>query len=43
MVSFTYTYDANKNKLTEALGSPMANYGFGATNHEVNKGVRTIF
>jgi RHS repeat-associated protein len=28
VTSFGYTYDANKNKLTETLGAPMANYGF---------------
>lgn len=35
IVSFTYDYDANKNKLKETLGAPMANYGFGTTNQAV--------
>ena len=34
VASFSYTYDANKNKLTEALGSPMANYGFDSTTYD---------
>ncbi len=29
--SFTYTYDANKKKLTEGVSAPMANYGFNST------------
>ena len=31
VTSFGYTFDANKNKLTETLGTPMADYGFGTT------------
>ena len=31
VTSFTYTYDPNKNKLTETIGGAMANYGFGST------------
>ena len=34
MASFAYTYDANKNKSTEALGAPMANYGFNSTTYD---------
>ena len=32
--SFSYTYDANKNKLTEGISSPMANYGFSSTTYD---------
>ena len=32
--SFTYTYDANKNKLTEGISAPMANYGFNSTAYD---------
>ena len=32
--SFTYTYDANKNKLTEGISSLMANYGFSSTAYD---------
>ena len=32
--SFTYTYDANKNKLTEGISAPMANYGFNSTTYD---------
>ncbi len=32
--SFTYTYDANKNKLTEGISSPMANFGFNSTAYD---------
>ncbi|MDZ7616745.1 MAG: RHS repeat-associated core domain-containing protein [Patescibacteria group bacterium] len=32
--SFTYTYDANKNKLTEGISAPMANYGFNSTSYD---------
>jgi len=28
VTSFGYTYDANKNKLTETIGGVMASYGF---------------
>ena len=34
MATFAYTYDDNKNKLTETLGSPMANYGFDSTTYD---------
>ncbi len=34
IATFGYTYDANKNKLTETLGSPMANYGFDSTTYD---------
>ena len=34
IVAFGYTYDANKNKLTETLGSPMASYGFNSTTYD---------
>ena len=34
VISFAYTYDANRNKLTETLGSPMANYGFNSTAYD---------
>ena len=29
--SFTYSYDANKNKLKETIGGPLSPYGFGTT------------
>ena len=32
--SFSYTYDANKNKLTEGISAPMANYGFNSTTYD---------
>ncbi|MDZ7617491.1 MAG: RHS repeat-associated core domain-containing protein [Patescibacteria group bacterium] len=32
--SFSYTYDANKNKLTEGISSPMANFGFNSTAYD---------
>ncbi len=32
--SFTYTYDANKNKLTEGISAPMANFGFNSTTYD---------
>ncbi len=32
--SFSYTYDANKNKLTEGISAPMANYGFNSTAYD---------
>ncbi len=32
--SFSYTYDANKNKLTEGISAPMANYGFTSTAYD---------
>ena len=32
--SFIYTYDANKNKLTEGISAPMANYGFSSTTYD---------
>ncbi len=32
--SFSYTYDANKNKLTEGISTPMANYGFNSTSYD---------
>ncbi len=32
--SFTYTYDANKNKLTEGISAPMANFGFNSTSYD---------
>ncbi|MDY0165679.1 MAG: hypothetical protein RBS80_04000 [Thermoguttaceae bacterium] len=32
--SFSYTYDANKNKLTEGISVPMANYGFSSTAYD---------
>ena len=28
---YTYSYDANKNKLKETINAPLANYGFGST------------
>ena len=28
---YTYSYDANKNKLKETINAPLANYGFGTT------------
>ena len=34
VASFAYTYDDNKNKLTETLGAPMANYGFDSTTYD---------
>ncbi len=32
--SFSYTYDANKNKLTEGISAPTANYGFNSTTYD---------
>ncbi|MDZ7619829.1 MAG: RHS repeat-associated core domain-containing protein [Patescibacteria group bacterium] len=32
--SFTFTYDANKNKLTEGISTPMANFGFNSTAYD---------
>ncbi len=32
--SFSYTYDANKNKLTEGISAPMADYGFSSTSYD---------
>ncbi|MDZ7618331.1 MAG: RHS repeat-associated core domain-containing protein, partial [Patescibacteria group bacterium] len=32
--SFSYSYDANKNKLTEGISSPMANFGFNSTAYD---------
>ncbi|MDZ7619221.1 MAG: hypothetical protein U1E05_19660 [Patescibacteria group bacterium] len=32
--SFTFTYDANKNKLTEGISAPMADYGFNSTTYD---------
>ncbi|MDZ7617293.1 MAG: RHS repeat-associated core domain-containing protein [Patescibacteria group bacterium] len=32
--SFSYTYDANKNKLTEGISAPMANVGFNSTAYD---------
>ncbi len=32
--SFTYTHDANKNKLTEGISAPMANFGFNSTAYD---------
>ena len=32
--SFSYTYDANKNKLTEGISAPMANFGFNSTAYD---------
>ncbi len=32
--SFSYTYDANKNKLTEGISAPMADYGFSSTAYD---------
>jgi hypothetical protein len=34
VASFAYTYDPNKNKLTETLGSPLTNYGFNSTSYD---------
>ena len=32
--SFSYTYDANKNKLTEGISAPMGNFGFSSTAYD---------
>ncbi|MDZ7616192.1 MAG: RHS repeat-associated core domain-containing protein [Patescibacteria group bacterium] len=32
--SFSYSYDANKNKLTEGISAPMANFGFNSTAYD---------
>ncbi|MDZ7616864.1 MAG: RHS repeat-associated core domain-containing protein, partial [Patescibacteria group bacterium] len=32
--SFSYTYDANKNTLTEGISAPMANFGFNSTAYD---------
>ena len=34
VATFSYTYDDNKNKLTETLASPMANFGFNSTTYD---------
>ncbi|MEN6407651.1 MAG: hypothetical protein ABFC77_14420, partial [Thermoguttaceae bacterium] len=40
-INTVYTYDANKNKLTETLGAPMANYGFSTTSYDAENRLTT--